>query len=307
MKGLELCEAYYNTYGSKMIRDKFARYQDRIAIGLIGEGSDCFGYDDEISRDHDWGPGFCLWLDSDDYNAVGSALQAEYEKLPQYFENFKRLSSRWGKTRIGVFEIGAFYRRFIGRSSAPDNAEQWFSLPEPNLAVCTNGKIFCDPLGKFSAIREGLLAYFPEDVRLAKIVSHCIAAAQSGQYNYPRMMKRDEPFAAQYALTKFCAEVISLAFLLNRRFCPFYKWSHKAVRELTVLGDYLYRQVHSLITEPDVEKQEELIENISSAMINAFKWQHLSTCESTFLLDHGSAIIRKISDPRMLEIARSLV
>lgn len=307
MKGLELCEAYYDTYGAKMIREKFSRYRDRIAVGLVGEGSDCFGYDDAISRDHDWGPGFCLWLDADDYDAIGRSLQAEYQKLPQYFENFKRISSRWGSTRMGVFEIGAFYRRFIGLSGAPKNAEQWFYMPEANLAACTNGKVFHDPLGKFSAIRGDLLAFFPEDIRLAKIVSRCIAAAQSGQYNYPRMVKRDEPFAAQYALTKFCAEIIALAFLLNRRFCPFYKWSHHALRELPVMGEFLYRHIHDLAMEPDAEKRQDLIEAISSAVIRAFKWQHLSTSESTFLLDHGLAISRKVTDPRMLEMVRSLV
>ena len=53
MKGLELAKAYYEEYGRPMIREKFPDYEGRIAVGLAGEGSECFGYDDEISRDHD--------------------------------------------------------------------------------------------------------------------------------------------------------------------------------------------------------------------------------------------------------------
>ena len=31
---------------------------------------------------------------------------------------------------------------------------------------------------------------------------------------------------------KFCSDAIGLVFLLNRRYAPFYKWLHRAVRDL---------------------------------------------------------------------------
>ena len=62
MTGLELAKAYYETYGKRMLAEEFPRYVDRIAVGLAGEGSECFGFDDAISRDHDFGPSFCMWL-----------------------------------------------------------------------------------------------------------------------------------------------------------------------------------------------------------------------------------------------------
>ena len=51
---------FYDEYVADLIHTKFGQYEDRIAVGIAGEGSDCFGYDDLISRDHDFGTGVCL-------------------------------------------------------------------------------------------------------------------------------------------------------------------------------------------------------------------------------------------------------
>ena len=62
MKGLELSKAYYEAFGKQMIHDKFPELEKEIAIGLVGSGSECYGYDDEISKDHDFEPGFCMFV-----------------------------------------------------------------------------------------------------------------------------------------------------------------------------------------------------------------------------------------------------
>ena len=106
MKGLELSEKYYREIGAPMIEDKFSEYSNRIAAGLVGEGSECFGYDDEISRDHDWGPSFCLWLTKEDFQQIGARLHEEINKLPKKFGDISpRQESQYGSGRIGVFEI----------------------------------------------------------------------------------------------------------------------------------------------------------------------------------------------------------
>ena len=48
MKGMELARSYYEQYGDQ-IRGMFPQYADRMAFGLVGEGSECYGYDDDIS------------------------------------------------------------------------------------------------------------------------------------------------------------------------------------------------------------------------------------------------------------------
>lgn len=60
--GMELAREFYEQAGRPMLQQKYPEYVGRIAAGLVGEGSECLGFDDAFSVDHDFGPGFCLWL-----------------------------------------------------------------------------------------------------------------------------------------------------------------------------------------------------------------------------------------------------
>ena len=67
MKGLELSQRYYEAYGREMIERIDPALLARVSVGLCGEGSQCFGFDDQISQDHDFAPGFCVWLSEEDF------------------------------------------------------------------------------------------------------------------------------------------------------------------------------------------------------------------------------------------------
>ncbi|WP_404801581.1 DUF4037 domain-containing protein [Bifidobacterium platyrrhinorum] len=90
VSGLRLARAYWKEVGRPMIEAKYPEYAGRIAAGLVGHGSECYGFDDERSRDHDFGPRFCLWLTDEDYAAIGERLQADYDALPRDFRGFVR-------------------------------------------------------------------------------------------------------------------------------------------------------------------------------------------------------------------------
>ena len=135
MKGIILSERYFFEICAPMIEEKFPDYRKKIAAGLVGDGSECFGFDDEISQDHDWGPAFCLWLTKDDYGAIGKSLQNEVNKLPQEFAGIKaRQEGPWGAGRTGVFKIGEFYKRFIGFDHVPESFREWQAVPEENYS-----------------------------------------------------------------------------------------------------------------------------------------------------------------------------
>ena len=300
MKGLELSQRFFEAHGLPLLHQEFGDYVDRMAVGLVGDGSDCFGFDDHLSQDHDWGPGFCVWLVTSDYDAISRPLQEAIDRLPKTFAGYgPRMVSQGGEGRVGVFEMRSFYQGFIGLDHLPSDLNEWLLIPENSLAACTNGKVFWDPLGEFSKWRAELSTFYPDDVRLKKIASRCMTIGQSGQYNFPRCVKRGEYFGARYAETKCCADVISLVFLLNRKYTPFYKWMHRAVKDLPILGNYVHEQIAGIVNEWDCSKKESLIEAVCGVLIQGLRAQGMTDSESSYLPDHGPVIKSRIQDENL--------
>lgn len=298
MQGLQLARDYFFTHGLPMIRDSFRGMADRIAVGLVGPGSECYGFDDELSRDHDWGPGFCLWLRQEDYAAGGTELEAAYRRLPSTFAGFgPRRTSPGEEGRMGVMTVQGFYARYTGLEHPPREVREWLPLSGQALGVCTNGAVFYDPADTFSSWRRHLLDFYPEDIRRRKIASRCMTMAQTGQYNLARSVKRHEPFAARYSELQFCHDLMTTAFLLKRRYPPFYKWLHRSVAQLPVLGPTLYERVTALLNATDNEEKIAAVESLCGIIIDELQRQGLSDSNSGFLADHGPAVQSGIIDP----------
>ena len=87
MQGIELCRGFYEAYGAPMLHEQFPQYEEIIAVGLVGAGSECFGYDDEVSRDHDFEPAFCLFLPDEEVidRRTAFLLERAYAKLPKEY------------------------------------------------------------------------------------------------------------------------------------------------------------------------------------------------------------------------------
>lgn len=306
MKGLELSRLYYKKLCSPMLKDRFPALISHIAAGLVGEGSECYGFDDEISRDHDWGPAVCLWLNQSDYNQWGSAINDELGRLPKSFYGFDvSVGSKYASDRRGVFEIEQFYCKYIGYDHVPNTLHEWLVVPETNLATVTNGEVFSDPSGEFTRFRKGLLSFYPEDVRLKKIAARCMKIAQAGQYNFPRCITRKEYVAARMAEAEFIDAAGSIIFLMNRHYKPFYKWMHRGLKVLPILGREMSEMFSGLVStgcndeDAFYKKKIDLIEKISAMIICELKNQGLSDSESDFLLDHGPSVQSRVKDARI--------
>lgn len=308
MKGLELSQKYYEAYGREMIEQIDPALFMRVSVGLCGEGSQCFGFDDPISQDHDFAPGFCIWLSDEDFSRYGGALQSAYNALPDSFCGFSRENILAGE-RLGVMTAGAFYRRFTGSAEGPRDHMDWFITPEAQLASATNGRLFHNQNTAFSMTREKLLAFYPEDVRRKKIAARAVIMAQAGQYNLLRLIKREDRVAAGLAFARFAEAAISMVHLLNRRYTPFYKWGFTSMRTLPKLGEEIAPLLSSLVRVPALigeqdtaalhEEAFQLTEEICMAVAKELRAQALSQTQDHFLQSHIREIMEGIRDPQL--------
>lgn len=289
--GLALCEAFYLEFGVPMIREKFPEYEGVIAAGLVGEGSECFGFDDAVSRDRDFGPGFCLWLTDSVYDEIGEELQRAYDQLPATYMGVTRHVTAKTNRRVGVFRIGDFYENLIGLREAPSTQSQWLFLEDYRLATAVNGKVFRDDLGEFSRIRREIERYYPEEVRVRKIARQAALMAQSGQYNYQRMFGRGDKVTAKIALSEFMKHTMAMVYLLNRSYAPFYKWLHKGMGKLRILTE-IGEILTVLADYPNGDERIlQTIEMIVAMIIAEMKKQGLTSGEDHYLDHHTDRIL----------------
>ncbi len=299
MRGLELSREYFFQVGLPAINEHCPEVLPHMATGLVGDGSECFGFDDRFSRDHDWGAAFVIWLDKDAFCEYGQRLGRIYDSLPGDFMGYpRRVCSDYARDRVGVLEIGAFYAKFLGRNTPPVTLDDWRRLPEQNLAVATNGEVFMDNCADFTRFREMLLEFYPRDVMLKKMAARAMSMGQSGGYNYLRCAGRGEWVACEQALARFINNAVSMVFLINKRYRPFYKWMHRALKNLPVLGEAVHQIMNDIVLTPaqEYEKRFDLTEEISSLIIECLKQNGLTTSHSDFILDHAEQIQLRIDD-----------
>ena len=297
MRGLDEARSFYEEYGRPMLHEQFPAFEGRIAVGLAGRGSECFGFDDAISRDHDFPQGFCLWLTDEDDLKIGIALARAYRGLPKQ-QSMQR--SAMAEESRGVHRISAFYRRYTGTSGAPESWQQWMSLPSYALAEATNGAVWRDDLGAFTAIRQQLLTGMPEDVRLKKLAARAIEMAQSGQYNYSRCLRHGEEGAAMLVLSAFVRSSAQLLYLLNRRHAPYDKWLLRGVDALPKLAELRPALEYLLTAENDETGRATkagVVEDICAAVVRELSAQGLTDGSWDYLENHAFCLMDRIQNP----------
>ena len=301
MRGLELSRAYYEAFGAPMLREQFPELLPHVAAGLFGSGSECFGYDDEISRDHDFEPGFMLLLPGEDVvdRRTAFLLERAYAKLPREFMGLRRgLMQPVGGPRRGVMRTAEFFAQKVGAPDGVLTLGQWLAAPEYALAEAVNGAVFYDGAGEVTAIRERLSAW-PEDVRRKKLAGNLLLMAQSGQYNYPRCLAHGEKGAAQLAAGDFVRHAMAAVFLLNGVYQPYYKWAFRALRALPRLSLLAELMEYLISTDNDGDlaaSKRDVIEGIAADVIDELRRQDLTRADCGDLEKHAYSVNDAVAD-----------
>lgn len=333
---LDLCQAYYEKYGKPMLEEKFPECVREIAVGLAGEGSECFGFADDISLDHDCGPGFAMWMSDEIFAQIGQQLNEEYAKLPRIFAGRIRSTTDYGSGRTGACTVDGFYERILGTAMIPapisgmflrnpaevvkkaraEAENMWVGFDEASLACATNGRIFTDPTGEFSRKRSLLNRYYPEPVWLRKLAQSLTLCAQTGQYNYGRMMARGEYVTARICVDSYVKELMQLTFLLNKKYAPYYKWTHRAMKNLERLPElaYIIEAIYDMPNqkaawenynytgEPNPQDMiSQTIEIVAKLVVNELNTMGLTTSLNPYLEVQGQEVMQYMERNELID------
>ena len=300
MNCLELSREYFFGTAEPNLKSIFPDLYPRLAAGLVGNGSECFGFDDDISRDHDWGVDFFIWTTDSDKNSIPVLRSWKNELYATNPPELLRTRSEYG-AHIGIMTCGEFYSSLIGAPEGPLTLNEWLRAPEENFAMCVNGDVFIDGAGEFTKTREYLLKYYPEDLRCKRIAAKCMVLAQTGQYNHERTAKRRDWVTLRTVLSRFTDNAIAMVFLLNRVYRPYYKWAYRALKDLPILGDEVARLLFLIAEAGGFDNEsfatrQQYISELCAIIVEELKTQDLSGSDDWFLTTHGEEAMRRIAE-----------
>ncbi len=305
MQGLQLSREFYTEVAAPMLQNELPGYVNQLAVGLVGEGSECFGFDDKFSQDHDWGAGICVWAPESIAGTVEPLLEPIFARLPATFKGFPvRMAPKFRNGRVGLFSIEDFYRRFINSGQPLSTWQQWYTVPEYFLAVATNGEVFADPCGEFSAFRKSLLEFYPDDVMKKKLAARFAVMAQSGQYNLLRMLKRNDTAAALLAASRFVESTIGALYLMHGKYMPFYKWAFRGLKDLPD-GSFIAGKLNDVLAlnltrGADVHSNAEAtIEAVCVEMMELLHKKGLSRSNEAWLMTQAEMVQSQIENPQI--------
>lgn len=233
VSGMELAKGYYEDIFKEALEKEYPSYVNKVAVGLVGRGSDCFMYDDASSMDHDWGPGLCIWVSADTYKEIGEGLEKLYASLPSSYKGFERGPVVSGHRRKGVFVIEDFYKDLLGEWPVVHHE----FINDYSLAAAVNGQVFTDPEGIFTSYRNQLMKGYPGSLLYKKIAESASKFCQAAEYNLPRMLNRGDNVTASIMLADGLKEAMKLAHYIENKYPPHDKWLFKSLESLSMAED----------------------------------------------------------------------
>lgn len=232
--GVQLSQRFHETY----IAPRLATIKPKLsyASALIGPGSEVLGFDTPMSRDHDWGPRVLIFLQESDVSRRDAILEALNKDTPASFCGFPLHVDQ-----TIVTTIPAYYGRRLGISpvSVTEGLDllDWLVIPSQTLAELTGGAVFRDDFGELTVVRDHL-RYYPQEVWLFLMASVWNRIGQE-EHLMPRAGFAGDELGAALIASRLIRDVMSLCFLIERRYAPYPKWFGTAFRQLACANELL--------------------------------------------------------------------
>jgi len=235
--GLGLARRFFEQVVEPLVQ---AAFDLPFAAALIGDGSEVLGFDDSISRDHEWGPRVLLFLSGADHprraaailDLLEAGLPDRFEGCPVRFPDQDRITrldidgGLGGSESHGVevHTLAGWIRRQLGADLAHRDplASEWRQLDEQKLLSVTAGEVFRDDLGELDSLRRRL-SFFPLDLRLERMADLWSNAAAEMPFVGRAGDAGDEP-GSRILAARLAEQAMRLCFLVDGRYAPYSKW-----------------------------------------------------------------------------------
>lgn len=281
--GLALGYRFYCDEVKPLLERKFPYLLSRMSIGLVGKGSECMDLDDEFSKDHDFETRVHCILTREDVKLYHSELDAAFSFLDG--------------GNVYLVPTEDYLLKYTGGTKEPQSITEWRNIPEHFLATAVAGELFWDREVMFKVARAHLKGYYPKDLWLKHLAFHCVKLAQAGQYNFGRSLKRQDRVAAFLSLQEAFHHLMSIIFIMNQRYMPFYKWQYRVLERLPIEGKKTAAILYGILEGNPLEgNTEDILESLCQQIICWLQTQGLTGCNDSFLLPHGQEIQKHITD-----------
>lgn len=275
MTGLQLSRRFYFEEVKLIIDRHFP--QLRYSAALIGHGSEVLGFDDEMSRDHHWGPRLMLFLNQEQHRTLCAELDACLRKnlAPVYLGFSTNFSSpdecgvrlmvpgESGSIDhiVEILTVEGYFSRLLGIDiQKPIGVMDWISFPQQLLLATQVGAVFFDEVGLGEARLK--IRYFPESVWRYIIASVWQRIGQE-EHLAPRAGITGQETGSKIIAARLVRDIMQLVFLYEKKYFPYSKWFERAFLKLNHAG--LYQPVLSKILGESSWKRRQ------SALCDAFE------------------------------------
>jgi hypothetical protein len=287
LNGLELSRKFYFECVKPIIEKNLPAICGKYAAALVGYGSDVIGNDDELSRDHEWGPRCHLFLDEAVYSAYSSSLDKILgDNLPVEFSGFParfKFTEFWGmvpvKDKSGYHHVvittpARFLELTIGRRDIPISDYEWLGISEQRLLEFTSGEVFEDFTGELTGLRRKL-AYFPEDVRLYRLAF--ILESLGWEDDLISLCgRRNDLISMHLNAGKTVERIMKLVFLLNRKYAPLYaKWLHREMKKLPEIAADIESDLLMILEKKNYLRKTEALNQVYEKILTVMESRDL--------------------------------
>lgn len=271
MKGLDIAKDFFLNWGLPSLQENFPDLLERMSVGRFA-GSDVLHADDDISKDHNWGPQFSVFLSPVDYEQFADQLSETMNKdAPAKWKGYWLDGA--GDKNVLVENVPLWIKENIGFTALPQSDSDWNIIVnerqlsgtvegrESALYYLRYGALWLDNNAEFTRWREVLTKY-PDSVWYTRLAEECFRIWQYGQYNFvQRISKRNDPLAVSVCLGEFIEGVMRIMLLLHRNYTPYWKWLAHQFRQLERALHYA-TLLESLVQFNDRSQQAKIVTQI---------------------------------------------